>query len=381
METSEFTIPITDIYKLHILGSHGQINRIHIFSGKLKTESLKQSIFSENELREIDAHKTPLYYSELLIHKDDSISNIKYKLINEILRNSQINVKISYDELYLFAKISEQVHCINIYEEITQNNTVLFTKDMLSHYLLNINQYKNNTNQINETVSYEDLLDLNIENTTQIVNVSLGKQFSLSKDNLFLINPFDTYSDISIKYREQNKNNSIYSFENQLLFNYGKIINQNIYVCTAEDVLNNLNQYSIPDTFIFEYYFPLLYNKKVQSFDELTKQKPFLLKQTTNELDKNKLDYFNSIDLFYNIYYGRKNELNYIERGIQSFFITLTSEYNNSIPLEVIFKNIHSTKQIPFIKYNPGARKENLYRFYSEEMSKTGKKIPYLTLN
>ena len=33
---------------------------------------------------------------------------------------------------------------------------------------------------------------------------------------------------------------------------------------------------------------------------------------------------------------------------------------------------------IPFIKYNPGFRRENIYRFYSEDITKYGTKIPFL---
>ena len=160
MEQLAFSIPITDIYKLYILDSQGDIKRIHIFSGKLQKDTLNQSIFSDNELRTINNNKTPLYYSELLIHKDDSISNIKYKLINEILHNAQIPTKLSYDEIYLFAKSQEHVNCINVYEEITHNNTNPFSQDMLRHYLLNINYHPQNNKTNNEIVAYEDLLEL-----------------------------------------------------------------------------------------------------------------------------------------------------------------------------------------------------------------------------
>ena len=40
---------------------------------------------------------------------------------------------------------------------------------------------------------------------------------------------------------------------------------------------------------------------------------------------------------------------------------------------------MHSTKKIPFIKYNPGSRFEKMYRAYSEEITKTGQQIPYLS--
>ena len=49
--------------------------------------------------------------------------------------------------------------------------------------------------------------------------------------------------------------------------------------------------------------------------------------------------------------------------------------------LDTIFKYIHATKDIPFIKYNPGFRRENIYRLYSEKISTSGKKIPFLSNN
>ena len=51
---------------------------------------------------------------------------------------------------------------------------------------------------------------------------------------------------------------------------------------------------------------------------------------------------------------------------------------NFSLPLELIFKIIHTNKDVPFIKYNPGSRREKLFRLYSEASTKTGKKIPVL---
>ena len=70
-------------------------------------------------------------------------------------------------------------------------------------------------------------------------------------------------------------------------------------------------------------------------------------------------------------------------RGHHSFWMK-----NCLIPLDIIFKQIHATKgsetpyyypSVPFIKYNPGKRRESMFRFYSENISKDGKKIPWLT--
>ena len=54
--------------------------------------------------------------------------------------------------------------------------------------------------------------------------------------------------------------------------------------------------------------------------------------------------------------------------------------------MRIIFKQIHATKGseqpyypfTPMIKYTPGKKRESMFRFYSEFMSKDGRKIPWL---
>ena len=49
------------------------------------------------------------------------------------------------------------------------------------------------------------------------------------------------------------------------------------------------------------------------------------------------------------------------------------------MPLEILFKLIHSDKLLPMIKYNPGRERENIYRFFTDNVVATnGKQIPYL---
>ena len=49
------------------------------------------------------------------------------------------------------------------------------------------------------------------------------------------------------------------------------------------------------------------------------------------------------------------------------------------LPLDILFKIINSYKDIPYIKYNPGKNKENIYRLFTDDnITTTGKKIPVL---
>ena len=84
---------------------------------------------------------------------------------------------------------------------------------------------------------------------------------------------------------------------------------------------------------------------------------------------------YDRVDYFYNIYASRKSEMKYDAKGISVFSLVLRPNIDFLLPLDIVFKNIHSTKTIPFIKYNPGFRRENIYRFYSEKITKFGTKI------
>jgi hypothetical protein len=47
-------------------------------------------------------------------------------------------------------------------------------------------------------------------------------------------------------------------------------------------------------------------------------------------------------------------------------------------PLDIVFKLLQTNESMPLIKYNPGNRKEKLYRLYSDKIATNGNKIPYL---
>ena len=54
----------------------------------------------------------------------------------------------------------------------------------------------------------------------------------------------------------------------------------------------------------------------------------------------------------------RTTELPYQEIGIQSIILEVNPKYSLQMPLDVIFRLIHATHTMPFIKYNPGKRQE-----------------------
>ena len=88
--------------------------------------------------------------------------------------------------------------------------------------------------------------------------------------------------------------------------------------------------------------------------------------QKVNEYFENKMN--RKIDLFYNIN-KEKLSLN-MDYGIQKIMFYNSSRKNKmKIPLDTLFKLIKTNINIPFIKYNPGNRRENIYRLFTNKMS------------
>ena len=383
-------------YRIHVLDNQGKIKRMYVFGGGQQN---MQTIFSESELNEIKAKAIEVVFSTQQIHKDDSIRIIKKKIIQEIGEQ-----EICYDEMYLFANVLESINTMSLYQLITQtspvaklpsklvvggfpppdqNDSRIITYNHLKQLLLNMNINEDITDR-KEQYLYEDILTWIEPHKKYPISIPIGQRFLHEQDYLFSCNPFKRVdssiggggSDVgSVDFIR----NSLVTFDNQLLLNYGKIHGNNIYLCRTEDVLSFTDSKGFDNEKTTQTYFPFLYKKSIITPDQFEENKQRLIRENVMLLDKATKYFFKTIDMFYNVYHGKTDELPYTSRGIKQFKIKINSEFKNILPLEVIFKNIHATQTIPFIKYNPGNRRENVYRLFTQHKTRDGKYIPYLS--
>jgi hypothetical protein len=372
----DIPIPTEQIYKFVELDIDANPTHIIVFKGNGKSIESLDEVFSELEIAQIEQNATTVEFSKQLIHKDDSIENIKKKLVSELDRND-----VSLHEIYLYSIIHDKVHLLKFFKEITQDEKVEFSHEMLGQLLCNLRRDLSVVKNIEQKSSYsfEDLVKiLNVSEDHELL-IPIGQKFSTFRDLLFSANPFHILPTASPVY-QQTTQNAIYVFENHLLLNYnnGNFKNNTIYYCLIERVLDYATTNGIDDAYMINLYYPLLEKEGILSRDEFVAKKQDLIAKTKQLFDSNIIKLYKSIDMLYDVYYSRTGELPYTKRGITEFNIVLHPEFKTILPLDLIFKNIHATKLIPFIKYNPGSKFENIYRLYSEKMSKSGKKIPYL---
>jgi hypothetical protein len=256
------------------------------------------------------------------------------------------------------------------------------TSGRLNQLLPNIVSSENGTTfnaalPTTDIYDFNYLLQLHVDNQPFIVNKMLGqKSFIIKNEFPFVYDPFRVKN--YDPFFEKNMRKMPSSLENNLLLNTGGIVDNNIYLCLAKDILTVLSAKNLSEETTIKIYYPFLYFKNVHNLDELNDMRPKLIEDNKKIINEKTNDLFNTIDMFYDVYKLQTKQLNYLDSGITYIKVTLKPSVSFTVPLEVIFKVLHATEENPLIKYNPSNRQENVYRLYTDKISTDGRKIPYL---
>lgn len=386
------------IYKVHHLIDKETTKSIYVFYGNnldvpnpeelfkrdpknvaFTDRNTQLPIFNDSELAKIQDSSNPIdvIFVKQQIHFDDSIATIKLKLI-EAISNT-----FSIEQIYLFCMKTEMLNATNIYQTLTQKNRLDLTKIRVDQFFLNVHDETGNSIvsqlPVKEVYTYDDILELNLANKQFTVSKVLGQKFFIIENEYpFVCNPFDVTSYDPFIERAARK--SLTTLNSHLLLNNGGIVDNNIYLCLAEDVLLKAKENGLPEDITSTIYYPFLQKHEINSYDELQDKKFSLIDENKRLLTKNTLETFESVDLFYDVHkYGKETKkYRYKNSGIQFIKFSIRPEFSIKIPLDVIFKIIHATDANPLIKYNPSVKLEKVYRLYTNKISTDGRKIPFL---
>ena len=133
---TKFQIPYNQIYKVFMFDEGGKVTRVHIFCANTKNEKDLPSLFSELELAYFKEENIEFVFSDLLLHSDDTIRNVKHKIIHELINyhKDQEEFMCSPEELYLFSSKEMQIDFSEVFLQITQNKRETITKEEFYYY-------------------------------------------------------------------------------------------------------------------------------------------------------------------------------------------------------------------------------------------------------
>ena len=307
------------------------------------------------------------------VHPDDSIDTLKRKIIKNI------DSDISYDEIYLFIIQNKSYYPEELFAELSQNGRMEVTYDRISNFLLNFNDYTSLISKLptKELYSIEDLYELQLDRP-HLVKVCIGQRFLGHKSTPypFITNPLDIKKEEQIDtFLIENGKNMISTQNGSLIMQLGNIEDNTFHLITAKEIYDYQSTLTLPN--FTGIYLPFLQKQGIDSLSDYEKAKEKLLESNKKMLNKNVLRTFENIDLFYELFKNSKYPVK--REGIKEIDFIMNQYINIIIPLEQLFKILHATKEVPFVKLNPGFRRENLLRLFSEEQTSNGRKIPFLS--
>ena len=343
--------------------------------------------FSNLDIKYIEDFNITIYFVDENIYYDDTLEIIKFKFLkyynNLVIKTNQV----SYEELYIYGLINKKYNSSELYNILCNNNSNKISNEDLKQYLLNINEQIEIYNQLleindNKEKDYYNFEDINSIKLQEInVLTPIGQNINNKLPHLYTTNPFQVkkYS----HYIRSIINTSLNTNNNNLLFEYN-IVNNCLFICLFYDVINYSKQltFFLEEDITTKLYFPLIASNQINSYEVFSKDKESFLEKTNTHT---KLDLFNNKNTFINtLYYINYNsekypDLNYDINGINNINFNIHTNINLSLSLESLFKIINSNSIIPFIKYNPGKKHENIYRLYCNKKNKDNKKIPFLS--
>jgi hypothetical protein len=382
---------MSHIYKLnHVEGD--DIKAIYVFTNDENVaepafvDSQNNNIFSPQEQQNIQKKKIPIkIISSTLLHGDDTIGIIKKKIVHSL------KLDISTKELYLFGITKGILSSTTVYKQLTHNETIPLTHELLCKLLLNIVDNGCVDSEVaatcakfksGEKISYDDFLNALDWEATQSYTVPIGERLvGQGKTIPYIVNPYNcTFIDTFIK---ENMPGIVTTQNSNLLFEAGDMCLNNIFFCLANEVLEHTTrETSLDENDVLNLYYPLLVSiDKITTLAVLNDKKQELSDIESKLLNKEFVKYNDQVNLFYDIYANSTMPLDYVFNtpGITAISLIVHPIHEIKFPLEILFKLISSTRDIPMIKYNPGNRRENIYRLYTaDNIATNGKKIPFL---
>jgi len=318
-------------------------------------------------------------YSSQRIYPDDTIETIKRKLLVEL-------PSVSYDEIYLYASVHPFLTVERTVHLLTCGHRFPISRDRLATLCQNLKSphvaeklcatLSSAADADNYTADELTEFLLAIQHSEEDLRMDVPLGESLQYDYPLPANPFQKTMDpfLNKAHPDLVKTNN-----KTVLLEYGIVQEpvMQIHVCCAGDVLTGTDD----DAVKIKLYYPYLHEKGIASREQLAERRQELLDETRQHVDAAFVKHNEAVELLHRVHNERQNpaELRYAERGIKSVHFIMRPVTRFIMPLDSLFKVLHSAQQTPLIKYNPQEQREKVYRLYAPGVAKNGRRIPALT--
>jgi hypothetical protein len=205
----------------------------------------------------------------------------------------------------------------------------------------------------------------------------VNKFVTTTSKYLFTVNPYDNieYDEAFIKFSED----MLSTLNKNVILDFGEIDNNIIYLVLAEDLLNSIRDRSAEYiNASVKLYYPFLFNKSISTLNELMDNKIKLMDDTSKTITESFIKNVKIIDLMNEMNEDEDSLVNYNNDGIKLIELTMYQTNTFTIPIDAIFKFLHTNASLPFTKLTINNRDDKLLRLYAPNTAVSGNKLPYL---
>jgi len=261
----------------HIQGD--DIKHIYIFTGdriiETKTKNYGpggEEFFSTEEWATIQKKNIPCSVVPHYIHGDDTVGTTKKKII------TYLKHKKSTKQLYMFSIKHEKLNPSTLYDQLSQGDNIDVTREILCQYLTNVvPQCSNDKTDCEDIISkekdiydYDDILDLDDIRwgEKKFITFPIGQKVFIDKSYPFVANPYNLVLENPLIVGGYD-NDIITTQNSNLLFEYGTMCGNNLFICFAEEVFRFAGKTEgITEKYMASLYFPLLFKDNIQSLSQ-----------------------------------------------------------------------------------------------------------------
>jgi len=323
----------------------------------------------------------PLIFGEedsgFKIYSDDTIDYVKRKVYASL--KDTIGASPPVQCMYLMARTRQKLSSVGVFDMLTQNGKLALTYDRLVGYLQNISDaskgLEDTVKKGKSVYTYDDVFAIGLDDKDWVVNIPVGQRFVTAEHVYpFTVDPMaaDKYDPIL----ERTAKDITTTTNGSLVMDIGNF-NGELFMFDATTVLAAADRKGLSAESTIRIYFPLLASDGINATSELDAALHELEEHSDNMIGEGFARKVNSVRIMHDIQESQPSD--YIEaEGVDRLVCVVSPAIPFNLPLDVVFKKLKTSQEVPLVKYNPGKRQEKVYRLYTAAVATNGKKIPYL---
>lgn len=355
--------PITDVSPAYLLcgAERAEEARASVARGELPS-FLGPDVVEATGLDDLAAR---IVVSEVCIHADDSINEIKRKFTVAAGATTPPSM------IYAWSRRAADLSSTGVYQALTDSGRRPLMCNVLRRFALNVGiEYQGAPDA--SVCTFDDLMSLGIDSEgTTIVDVPFGHGQVGGVTGTLVADPMMAVEQGALAGRGE----QLVDMGEDLLMLSTPLYGNVVWVWSAENLLREAVANGANPETIVSAYFPKLYDGGVRDLDSLA---AFSQRNSGRDdaLQRAFLQTSAGVDLLYEVASHAPDDL--VSGGLTKVQASIAPPSTFNLPLDYVFKLLRAGRTTPMIKYNSGRRREKMYRLYADRTATDGRKIPHL---